>query len=546
MSIVEKSDKMDLENMMERLESAVAKMELMATSNNQPISSDPNKKEHLTNDVKKHLTNIVKEHLTNNVIKDALKSDEPPPIWLSAYNHFHRETVNPFLGELLALGDEFEECANLLMDAFNAHEILLNLAANYDRPSKRESFYFLKPLIDSITAVQKFQHKYRGSKYHKFFTSISEGVPFLAWITMGTSIPPWKYMRPLVDSAEYFANQVGIESKDSNSEIQKKIHKCSQDWISLISGFRKYLSAHHLSSGLRWNAEKPRLDMSYSWGRVKNQIAPPPPSLAGSTEEDTFYNNLLKPVFSELRHMDGRKNTCQKNTGRRKTRDRCMKSSKTETFPWMGPPPKPPKGALGQIPPAPPHGLTPPVNINITEPSLIKKGPVNVKQMKKIGESSGTEAVFELQNKKWVVEYQENNSQMIIEDCNERQSVYMYKCKNSFLHVKGKINTIVLDNCTKCSLVFEDAISTCSFINCESSKAQVNGFVPSITIEHTDGLQLYIKEKCLIDTQLITAKTSNINICIFKEDGDEIEIPIKEQFRSVWDGHTLHTAPVVL
>ena len=41
-------------------------------------------------------------------------------------------------------------------------------------------------------------------------------------------------------------------------------------------------------------------------------------------------------------------------------------------------------------------------------------------------------------------EYQENNKNMVIEDCNMKQTVYMYKSNGCTLQVKGKINSITL------------------------------------------------------------------------------------------------------
>ncbi len=52
--------------------------------------------------------------------------------------------------------------------------------------------------------------------------------------------------------------------------------------------------------------------------------------------------------------------------------------------------------------------------------------------------------VFELQNKKWVVENQEGRQDLVITDTNLSQTVYAYKCNKSVITVKGKINSIIL------------------------------------------------------------------------------------------------------
>ncbi|PIO11902.1 hypothetical protein AB205_0156590 [Aquarana catesbeiana] len=53
-------------------------------------------------------------------------------------------------------------------------------------------------------------------------------------------------------------------------------------------------------------------------------------------------------------------------------------------------------------------------------------------------------ALLELEGKKWRVENQENASNLVIGDTELKQVVYIYKCVNSTLQVKGKINSITV------------------------------------------------------------------------------------------------------
>ena len=41
-------------------------------------------------------------------------------------------------------------------------------------------------------------------------------------------------------------------------------------------------------------------------------------------------------------------------------------------------------------------------------------------------------------------EYQIGNKTMVIDQTNIKQTVYMYKCENSTLQIKGKVNSITL------------------------------------------------------------------------------------------------------
>lgn len=51
--------------------------------------------------------------------------------------------------------------------------------------------------------------------------------------------------------------------------------------------------------------------------------------------------------------------------------------------------------------------------------------------------------------------------------------VYLYKCTESTVTVKGKINSITLDSCKKTSVVFDSVVSAIEFINCQSVQMQV-------------------------------------------------------------------------
>ena len=82
---------------------------------------------------------------------------------------------------------------------------------------------------------------------------------------------------------------------------------------------------------------------------------------------------------------------------------------------------------------------------------------------------------FELEGKKWIVEFQRNNSGLVIpaDQAEVNQSVYIYKCDGSTIQVKGKVNNIILDSCKKTAVVFGSVVSSCEFINCQSVQMQV-------------------------------------------------------------------------
>lgn len=124
-----------------------------------------------------------------------------------------------------------------------------------------------------------------------------------------------------------------------------------------------------------------------------------------------------------------------------------------------------------------------------------------------------------------------------------RHSIYIYKCSNSTILVEGKVNSIVLDQCTKVGLQFTSVVSLVEFINCKSMKAQVTDRVPTIQIEKTDGCHIYLSDVSR-DTEFITSKSSEMSVNVPIEDGEYKEYPIPEQFKtSFQNGKQLVTTP---
>lgn len=66
------------------------------------------------------------------------------------------------------------------------------------------------------------------------------------------------------------------------------------------------------------------------------------------------------------------------------------------------------------------------------------------------------------------------------------------------------------------------------------------GVMPIISIEKTDGCQVYLSKESL-KAEIITAKSTEMNILVPKDDGEFAELPIPEQFKTVINGLSLVT-----
>lgn len=137
-----------------------------------------------------------------------------------------------------------------------------------------------------------------------------------------------------------------------------------------------------------------------------------------------------------------------------------------------------------------------------------------------------------------MVEYQfYPTAPVVISGIEKNHTVYIYKCEGAVIQIDGKCNSIAMDGCKKTGLVFEEVVSTCEIINCQSVKVQCKTKVPALAIDKTHGIQVFIPKSSL-ETEIVSGTSSEMNV-VFpnpsgKDEDDPIELPIPEQFKSVY------------
>ncbi|KAI5635593.1 adenylyl cyclase-associated protein 1 isoform X2 [Phthorimaea operculella] len=114
-----------------------------------------------------------------------------------------------------------------------------------------------------------------------------------------------------------------------------------------------------------------------------------------------------------------------------------------------------------------------------TGPAPFKAAPAPSKPAKQLpqpgaGALPDKPPVFARDGKKWLIEYQKGNPNLLVENADMNNVVYMYRCRDSAVTVKGKINGVVLDSCTKCAVLFDNLVSSVEFVNCQSVQMQIS------------------------------------------------------------------------
>ncbi|KAB0379083.1 hypothetical protein FD755_010661 [Muntiacus reevesi] len=360
---------------------------------------------------------------------------------------------------------------------------LLVTASQCQQPAGNKLSDLLAPISEQVQEVVTFREKNRGSKLFNHLSAVSESIQALGWVAMAPK--PGPYVKEMNDAAMFYTSRVLKEYKDA---YIKEFHTTGLAW-SRMGPVAKELSG--LPSG-----------PSAGSGPPPPPPGPPPPSVPTSSGSDDSAScsalfaqiNQGESITHALKHVSDDMKT-HKNPAL-KTQSGLIRSGPK---PFSAPKPDPPK-------------------------PVTKKEP----------------ALLELEGKKWRVENQENVSNLVIEDTELKKVAYIFKCVNSTLQIKGKINSITVDNCKKLGLVFDDVVGIVEIINSKDVKVQVMGKVPTISINKTDGCHVYLSKSSL-DCETVSAKSSEMNVLIPTEGGDFNEFPVPEQFKTLWNGQKLVT-----
>ncbi|XP_060114634.1 adenylyl cyclase-associated protein 1 [Heteronotia binoei] len=407
------------------------------------------------------------------------------------------------------IGGDVQKHAEMVYSGLMTERALLVTASQCQQPAANNFSSLLKPISDQIQVVQSFREKNRGSKLFNHLSAVCESIPALGWVAMAPK--PGPYVKEMTDAAMFYSNRVLKEYKD----VDKKHVDWVKAYLSIWTELQVYIKEHH-TTGLTWSKTGPIA--------TDGGPPPPPPPPRGGPPLPPGPPPPPAPTFASSGGDDPASRSAlfaQINQGEAITAGlkHVPDDMKTHKNPSL-------KNQGGQVRsgPKPFTAPKPSSAVNPFQKQPVRKDP----------------PVLELEGKKWRVENHEGASNLVISDTELKQVAYVYKCTNSTLHVKGKINSITLDNCKKLGLVFDDVVGIVEIINSRDVQVQVLGKVPTISINKTDGCHVYLSKNSL-DCEIVSAKSSEMNVLIPTDSGDFNEFPIPEQFKTLWNGQKLVT-----
>ncbi|XP_066908085.1 adenylyl cyclase-associated protein 1 isoform X2 [Halyomorpha halys] len=391
------------------------------------------------------------------------------------------------------IGGPVAEQANLVQGAFKAQLDYIEIAGSRPEPDQSEQVSLLAPLSTFIQQIQSVRDKNRASPFFNHLSAISESVPALGWVTMKPAPAP--YIKEMNDAGQFYTNRVLKDWKEKD-----KTHvDWTKSWIESLTKLQAYVKEVH-TTGLVWAAK----------GTGPAAPPPPPPPALDTlllSDSSTAGGDERSALFAEINQGEGITKNLKKVTSEMQThKNPGLRSGPAPFKPTVTAPAK----TIGAAP---------------TQPS--SKPPV-----------------FKRDGKKWLIEHQKDNPNLIVEGADMNNVVYMFGCINSTLTVKGKVNSVFLDSCRKTSVLVDSLVSSIEIVNCQSVQMQILGRVPTISIDKTDGCQMYLSKETL-DVEIVSSKSSEMNVLLPQASGDYLEQPVPEQYKTtIAGGKTLVTSPL--
>ncbi|KAK0172200.1 hypothetical protein PV328_005547 [Microctonus aethiopoides] len=418
---------------------------------------------------------------------------------VAGYDDLVAGPVKEYLELSQKIGGDIATHSNLVKKAFEIQRDFIRTAATRTAPTNQsEQVALLGPTSSQIQLIQEYRENNRGSKFFNHLSAISESIPALGWVAVSPTPAP--YIKEMNDAGQFYTNRV---LKDWKEKDKTHVEWC-KTWVQTLSELQKYVRQYH-TTGLVWaktgSAPVPPPPCA---------MPPPPPCMPVGDVSSVSANDDRSALFAQINRGEDITKSLKKVTADMQTHKNT--SLRTGPAPFKAPIVNNSGGS--------PMKTVPPANAPIDKPP-----------------------VFSRDGKKWLVEYQKGNRDLLIENAEMNNVVYMYRCQDSQLVIKGKINSVVIDSCRKSSIVFDSLVSSIEFVNCQSVQMQVLGKVPTISIDKTDGCQMYLNSNSL-DVALISSKSSEMNIMVPKGNGDYMEYPVPEQFKTTISPKGLSTCAV--
>jgi len=430
---------------------------------------------------------------------------------LADYDALKSQYIDQYVELSAKINPIVKQQADIVAQAVSAQRQFLQVAAQSKKPGDSVFQQLFKPTSDLLAQIIELRDKNRAHTHFNHLSALSEGITALTWVAVSPT--PGPFVDESRASSEFYSNKLLMQYRHDQSELGKTNVAWVSAWNTFLKELRQWIKNYH-TTGLTWNPQGG--DASAASAAPASAPAPsggappppgPPPPAMDFTSAPPPSSNAHAALFAEINAVKERQKGGKTEGLRTVTKE--MKTKNQD------------KSAL---------------------PVVVPKTPAGSAAPKKTTQAPARPPKFALEGNKWCVEHQVGNRELVIDNPEVRQTVYIYKCEDSVVQIKGKINAVTMDSCKKVGLVFDNAISVVEVVNCNSVQVQINGKVPSVLIDKSSGAQVFLSNEGL-DTEIVTSKSDEMNVVLppLNPTDDITEIAIPEQFKTVVKNRKLVT-----
>ncbi|KAG4091957.1 adenylyl cyclase-associated protein 1 [Neocallimastix lanati (nom. inval.)] len=399
---------------------------------------------------------------------------------IQAFDDIMNGSVQKFIELSNNIGSPVKEQCDYFIQALKAQRQLIVTASKSKKPNAETFKELINPIEVAMNQVCTIREQNRQSKLYNHLSTLSESILALGWVMVEPA--PANYLEENINAAQYYINRVMKEFKE-----KEKMHvEWTASYTEILKELKDYVKKFH-TTGLAWN---PKGGNATDAKASAPAAAPAPAAATPAPKADA------SKLFAELNRGEGVTSGLRKvdpSERKQKPVSSIVKSTATPT-----------------------------------KPAEVSKKPS--RQV--------------LEGNKWSIENFVGNKNIVIENTEIRHLVYIYNCVDSTIQIKGKVNAITIDNCKKTGIVIDSVVSAVDIVNAKSVQLQIREKAPTVSVDKTDGCQLYLSKECSEVVEIFSSKSSEMNVMAEQPDGDWTEIPIPEQFKTKLINGELVTKPV--
>eukprot|EP00927_Polykrikos_kofoidii_P070414 TRINITY_DN6663_c0_g1_i3.p1 TRINITY_DN6663_c0_g1~~TRINITY_DN6663_c0_g1_i3.p1 ORF type:complete len:467 (+),score=95.92 TRINITY_DN6663_c0_g1_i3:88-1488(+) len=403
-----------------------------------------------------------------------------PPIAIAfdAYMTAHMAPVQAAAKE--AGVKDITEGTDMIVKAFGFARDLLVGTATCRKPQDADWAKFLGPVMDLGKAAQKVCDN--RSEYFQNRKVVAELVNVVMFVT---SPAPSAHVQNVMESMDFHAIKV----------MQKKIDK-ETVWVKALKAAVKAFQdwcAENCKLGVTWNPKGEAASEYFA----ANPLGSSKESATTTAAASQSGGPSVGQMFSGLQGFDT--STLKKVTPEMKSKNQV-------------------KEAGSSVVPAAKEKTPPPAAFASGRHVKGPKGPPRLELEK---------------DKNWMVENYDGVSDLKVADVEVGQLVVIINCKNTTVHITSpKVKSVCIDGCVKVNVICRDVLSCVEVVNSDRIQMQTTGVVRSVSIDKCNGVHLFLSKESM-HAEITSSKSSEMNITVPDvdgEDGDQIELPVPEQF----------------